>query len=224
MEMGHQDPAKSQRKGRSAPDIPLETDGGTEATQLTVRRLRTGQQDAQQKGGSHLVAHCTAIMSVSWRQCAIQITNECSTYDLDNPCAYMESGVCTEPLPPQIDSNSTGSALFTKTANAARGAVGVFTYDLIKKSTKNAIGKIAVMFCVPYDYVLYFNLYAVGIFDESQAFNNNLYQLMYYDSNSNFIRGKATGPCLSHTDGQVTIMGTMSDSYQPVMKVVVKDN
>ncbi|XP_031174337.1 DELTA-sagatoxin-Srs1a-like isoform X2 [Sander lucioperca] len=163
-------------------------------------------------------------MGNTWRQCSIDITNECSTYYFGNPCVYMESGVCTEPLPPLINSNSTGSALFTKTGHTARGAVGVFTYELIKKSTKNTSWKIAVMFSVPYDYDLYFNLYAVGIFDESQACNKDLYQLMYYESNDKFVRGKATGPSLTHTDGQVTIMATMSDSTKSVMKVVVKDN
>ena len=78
----------------------------------------------------------------------------------------MVSGGCTEPLPPLMDSNSTGSALFTKTPHTATGAVGVFTYDLIKKSTKNTTGKIAVM------------ILAVGIFDKSQACNYDLHYQM----------------------------------------------
>ncbi|KAF1380102.1 hypothetical protein PFLUV_G00183000 [Perca fluviatilis] len=163
-------------------------------------------------------------MANTWRQCSINITNEGSTYDFGSPCVYMVSGGCTEPLPPLMDSKSTGSALFTKTPHTAKGAVGVFTYDLIKKSTKNTTGKIAVMFSVPYNYNWFYNLYAVGIFDKSQECNYDLYHLMYYDSNSSFIRGKASGPSLTHTDDQVTIMATMSDSCQPVMKVVVKDN
>ncbi|XP_033501544.1 uncharacterized protein LOC117268903 [Epinephelus lanceolatus] len=151
-------------------------------------------------------------------QCSIEITNKSSNYTLCNP-----SGYCAKPLPPSIDPTSSGNALFTKTANAARGAVGVFTYDLLDKSTKESTEKIAVMFSVPYDYNLYSNWYALGIFEKSKECDHNLYYHMYNNTDHTFVRKKA-GLSVSHRKDRVAIMTSMADSYQPVMKIEVKDN
>ncbi|KAM7386081.1 hypothetical protein PAMA_008957 [Pampus argenteus] len=158
------------------------------------------------------------------RQCSIEIKNECSIYSLCNPRVYIDSGCCSTPLPPHIDSSSSGSALFTKTPNTARGAVGVFTYDLLNKSTKKSSEKIAVMFSVPYDFNLYSIWYAVGIFDESKQCDYDLYNHMYNNTDKTFVRSKATGGGLKHDDEKVTIMATMSDTYQPTMKVEVREH
>ncbi|KAI3360302.1 hypothetical protein L3Q82_014604 [Scortum barcoo] len=158
------------------------------------------------------------------RQCSVEIKNKSSNYILGNPCVFIDSGFCAEPLPPHVDPSSSGNAMFTKTAHTARGAVGVFTYDLLNKATKEFTERVAVMFSVPYDFNLYSNWYALGIFDKSKECNYDLYYEMYNNTDNTFIRGKANGPSLSHKKGQVTIMASMSDSYQPVMKVEVKDN
>ncbi|XP_059183620.1 DELTA-sagatoxin-Srs1a-like isoform X2 [Centropristis striata] len=161
--------------------------------------------------------------SLTHRQCSIEITNKCSQYTLCNPSYFTESGSCAEPLPYRIDSSSSGSGLFIKTPNAARGAVGVFTYDLINKSTDESTGKIAVMFSVPYDFNLHSNWYAVGIFGMWKECNYDLYYQMYYNNDSTFVRSKA-GHGIKHSDKGVTIMATMSDTHQPEMKVEVRDN
>ncbi|KAG8006706.1 Bryoporin [Nibea albiflora] len=158
------------------------------------------------------------------RQCSVEVTNKCSNYDLCDPGVYSESGFCVETLPLTLDPSSSGNALFTKTPHTARGAVGVFTYDLHDKSTKESTEKIAVMFSVPYDYNLYSNWYAVGIFDKSTECNHDLYHQMYNNNGTSFVRGKASGPCLKHKKNRVTIVASMSDSHQPVMKVEVKDD
>ncbi|XP_035510865.1 LOW QUALITY PROTEIN: bryoporin-like [Morone saxatilis] len=157
------------------------------------------------------------------RQCSIEITNKCSNYTLRNPSLHTDSGSCTEPLPgTSIDPSKTGNALFTKTPNTARGAVGVFTYNLLNQSANASTEKIAVMFSVPYDYNLYSNWYAVGIFDKSVLCDHDLYYQMY--NNTGTFERKKGGQSIEYRKDNVTIIATMTDTFQPVMHVEVKDN
>ena len=137
---------------------------------------------------------------------------------------HTKSGSCTIPFPPTIAPCTSGSAMFSKTPHAARGAVGVFTYDLLNKCTEKSSKKIAVMFSVPYDFNLYSNWYSVGLFDKCKECNYDLYCQMYHGSDRTFVRGKANGPGLTYKGNEVTIMATMSDTYQPVIKVQVSKN
>uniref|UniRef100_A0A4W6ELC0 Actinoporin-like protein n=1 Tax=Lates calcarifer TaxID=8187 RepID=A0A4W6ELC0_LATCA len=88
-------------------------------------------------------------------------------------------------------SSSSGRALFIQTPHTAQGAVGVFTYDLLNKSTNDSTEKMAVMFSVPYDFNLYSNWFAAGIFVKSRECNYDLYHQMYYDTGKIFTREKA---------------------------------
>ncbi|XP_027140882.1 bryoporin-like [Larimichthys crocea] len=156
------------------------------------------------------------------RECSIEITNTCSDYALCVPSVYVNSGSCAQSLPLTIHPSSSGKALFTKTPNTARGAVGVFTYDLHDKSNEST-EKIAVMFSVPYDFNLYSNWYAVGIFDKSTECNYDLYHKMYNNTDITFVR-KNAGQGLSYKKHRVTILASMSDTHQPELKVEVKDD
>ncbi|KAM7372618.1 hypothetical protein PAMP_009773 [Pampus punctatissimus] len=160
--------------------------------------------------------------SPTHRQCTIEIHNECITFSLCNPRMYIESGGCTVPLSPFIAPSKSNIAQFSKTPHTACGSVGVFTYDLLK-DTDQPTQKIAVMFSVPYDFNMYSNWYAVGIFDESKQCDYDLYNDMYYNTEQSFVRRKASDPSLTYEDDPFTIMATMSDAYQPVIKLHVTE-
>ncbi|XP_028990723.1 uncharacterized protein LOC114846102 [Betta splendens] len=163
-------------------------------------------------------------MSIPARQCTIEIQNKCSVYILCNPHVYTVSGFCEKPLAPTLSPSESGSSLFIKTPHSARGSVGVFTYDLQNTTTKTFGGRIAVMFSVPYDYNLYSNWYGVGVFGLDRQCGQLLFDQMYNDTETSFVRGKAKMPSLTYKGSNVIIRATMSDSYQPVMKVQVCDN
>ncbi|CAK6979567.1 DELTA-stichotoxin-Hmg2b-like [Scomber scombrus] len=133
------------------------------------------------------------------RQCTIEISNECAKFSLCNPRMHIVSGSCAIPLLPLIGPSRSDTALFIKTPNTARGSVGVFTYDLQKTDADQPKKKIAVMFCVPYDFTRYSNLYAVGIFDKSRDCNYDLYYKMYNNTDKSFVRGLCFLPaCFPH--------------------------
>ncbi|XP_067426890.1 DELTA-sagatoxin-Srs1a-like [Thunnus thynnus] len=155
------------------------------------------------------------------RQCSIEVENKCSEYTLGNPRWYTDYGFCETPFPLTLGPSESGSALFVKTPGTVYGSVGVFTYDLLNGSTKQHDGKIAVMFSNPYDFNLYSNWYAVGDFDMATTCDYDLYYKMYYNAEKGFVRGKAADGSLIYESKLVTIRATMSDSYQPVIKVQV---
>ncbi|XP_076151974.1 DELTA-sagatoxin-Srs1a-like [Alosa pseudoharengus] len=154
------------------------------------------------------------------RQCSVKIENT-STFTLCNEMSHSISGFCDDPLPPRINQSETGRARFVKTPDTACGAVGVFTYDIYDKSKNQSIGKIAVMFSNPNDFGSYSNWYALGVFSMKKPCDYELYKEMYYGSETTFVRGLASSGCLTYRGSSVTISATMSDSYEPVLKINV---
>lgn len=118
---------------------------------------------------------------------------------------------------------STASALFNKTTGALTGAVGVFTYDLLNADLNDYSHILAVMFSVPYDRSLYSNWFAVGIFDRGNNCDYNLYDIMYNGSESNFVRAKADGSCISYEGDYIMVGASMSDTGEAVLKIDVND-
>ncbi|KAK2833951.1 hypothetical protein Q5P01_017840 [Channa striata] len=175
-------------------------------------------------GAATAVGNTIASLAPTHRQCTIEIQNNSCNYTLMTPRIYTESGSCEKPLPAVIGVSSSGSALFVKTPHTACGSVGVFTYDLYHHPSKQNRGKMAVMFSNPYDFNLYSNWFAVGVFDMSKQCDHDLYKEMYNNKEKGFVRGQAKCGCLNHTSHAVTIRATMGDSYQPVIKVQVFDN
>ncbi|KAM9346057.1 DELTA-stichotoxin-Hcr4b-like [Symphorus nematophorus] len=159
------------------------------------------------------------------RKCTVELANESSNYTLRNPRVYVASGRCTSPLPTSIPPSSTGEASFVKPHIIPRGCSGIFTYDLLNNLTKSSSYKIAVLFSVPFDCNLKSNVYAVGVYEIRKECNQALFQEMSKSENAEeFVSGKAKGPSLTHQSQDVTIMATMSDCYEPIMKVQVCDD
>ncbi|KAF1380172.1 hypothetical protein PFLUV_G00184000 [Perca fluviatilis] len=175
----------------------------------------------------HLIAAVEDIMAskgLTYRECTIEIENKCPEFTLCNPQLYTKSGFCKSPLPPTLGPSESGKAQFNKTSFSARGAVGVFTYDIQNKSKEECLEKVAVMFSVPYDYIMYSNTYAVGVFDNNRKGDESLFEEMCNVTypQSGFVRGKAKdSQSLTHKGERVTVRATMSDSATSVVKVQV---
>ncbi|XP_012711616.3 DELTA-stichotoxin-She4b [Fundulus heteroclitus] len=157
------------------------------------------------------------------RQCKVEIQNKTSSFTLCEPLVHLISGHCESPLPPTLRPTETGTALFVKTPDTACGSVAVFTYNILEESNRYIFRRMAVMFSVPYDFNIYSNWYAVGVFNKDKLCDEDLYKEMYYGEEHSFVRGKASGPSLTYKAGFDTIRVSMSDSYQPVLKVDLSD-
>lgn len=166
------------------------------------------------------VGEAIAGLSPTHRQCSIEIINACKEYSLTNPRMHLFSGQCAIPQSPFVASGTSDVSMFVKTPNTACGSVGVITYDLQNNKTQLSKRKMAVLFSVPYDFNLFSNIYAVGIYDVSRECDRALYDEMISGSNASFVKKKAAeSGSLIYQGAAFTIMATMSDAYQPVLKL-----
>lgn len=113
---------------------------------------------------------------------------------------------------------------FGKTSAKATGAVGVLTYDMFERQSNDFKESIAIMFSVPYDYHMYQNWFAVGIFDKGKECNEALYKAMYYDKEpKGFVREKAVGSTVTYEGEHLDIKAGMSPLGRSIMKVELWD-
>lgn len=113
---------------------------------------------------------------------------------------------------------------FGKGKAKATGAVGVLTYDLFKRELNRADETLAIMFSVPYDYNMYKNWFALGIYKKGKECNESLFKEMYYNKEQvGFIRVEAKGSDLTFEGGSLDIKGTMSPLGRAIMKVEIWD-
>lgn len=113
---------------------------------------------------------------------------------------------------------------FSKSSAKTSGAVGVMTYDLFQKKDGSPKETLAIMFSVPYDYNLYKNWVAVGIYEQGKECDKKLYEEMYYNKEQQgFVRQEAEGSCLTYEGKNLDIMCTMSPLGRAIMKVEVWD-
>lgn len=136
---------------------------------------------------------------------------------------YVSSGSCQHPPQPTIRSNKTGLCSFIKEENLS-GAYGLLTYDLYHAHTQTCTERIAIMFSVPYDYNLHDNQVALGVFEESRACDEELYDHMCEGKDfSNFIRSKKSGAGLEYEGSRVDLRATMSSIGKAIVKVEIYD-
>ncbi|CAL8298047.1 unnamed protein product [Merluccius merluccius] len=157
------------------------------------------------------------------RTCTVEINNSCGFYALSDPGLFMVSGFCNEPLPPGINKRSQASGGFTKPMGTATGAVGVFTYDLAHHQTKDYNAVLAVMFSVPFDYNLYSNWCAAGIFFRGIECDYNLFDLLYNGEEFSFVRAKGGAGPRTYKGEVVEVSVRMSASSRAVLRVDIED-
>ncbi|XP_018545014.1 DELTA-actitoxin-Afr1e [Lates calcarifer] len=160
----------------------------------------------------------------SRRNVTIEITNLTNNYCLMDAKVYLESGNCHSPPQPTVRPLKTEVCNFSKTSAKACGAVGVLTYDLFERHSNRAAEKLAIMFSVPYDYNMYKNWFAVGIFNHDKECNEALYKEMYYNKEQQgFVRQESSGSGITYEGSNLDIKATMSPMGRAIMKVEVWD-
>uniref|UniRef100_A0AAY5EFN9 Uncharacterized protein n=2 Tax=Electrophorus electricus TaxID=8005 RepID=A0AAY5EFN9_ELEEL len=155
------------------------------------------------------------------RNGSIQINNQSAIYTLKHPRVFTSSGYPLSPPPPTIARNSIGACTFTKTSSSFRGSVGVLTYQILDIEAHTP-GKLVIMFSVPFDYNMYENWFALGIFEENITCDQDLFRQMYYEKGS-FTRSKGTGNEISYSQKNLQVKGTMSPAGKSIMKVEFED-
>ncbi|XP_030622856.1 DELTA-thalatoxin-Avl1a-like [Chanos chanos] len=162
------------------------------------------------------------VSEISGRSCTIKLENHSEVYSLVKPRTWMNSGYNSHPPSPTVDVKATEVCAFSKTAVGARGAVGVLTYDLLQRK-KCTDKMMAIMFSVPFDYSLYENWLAVGVFEHTRPCDDALFNLMYYDSDPAFIRAKAKHPSIVYTWESMEIRAVMSNAVTAITEVEIHD-
>ncbi|XP_029294176.1 actinoporin-like protein [Cottoperca gobio] len=162
----------------------------------------------------------------SRRSVTIEILNNTNNYCLLKPRVYLENGETYNPPQPTVRPLKSEVCTFAKSGGKATGSIGVMTYDLFERSRSDYIETLAIMFSVPWDYNLYKNWFAVGIYKKGRDCDKELYKEMYYEKKQHehgFVREEATGSAINYVGNYLDIKATMSPLGNAVMKVEVWD-
>ncbi|XP_061556721.1 actinoporin-like protein [Phycodurus eques] len=171
-------------------------------------------------------AEAVAADVTSRRSVTIEITNLTNNYCLINPKVYLESGEVYNPPQPTVRPLKTEVCTFTKSSSSATGSVGVLTYDLFERSQKDFIETVAIMFSVPWDYNLYKNWYAVGIYKKGLKCDKDLFKQMYNERKQlehGFVRDESTGTGINYVGTYLDVKATMGPLGKAIMKVELWD-
>lgn len=120
----------------------------------------------------------------------------------------------------------SGLCTFSKSMGVPTGSIGVLTYDLLERSQNYLTEMLAIMFSVPWDYNIYNNWFAVGIYENGTKCDEQLYKQMYYEENQaehGFVREKANGSGINYVGKYLDIKATMNPLGKAIMKVEVCD-
>lgn len=145
----------------------------------------------------------------------------CLSFCPSHSRVFLESGCCHNAPQPTVRPDKTEVCNFSKIKGQSSGAVGVLTYGLLMRGDKVPGSKVAIMFSVPFDYNLYKNWVAVGIYDAQRETDEALYKEMYYAEENKFTRSEASGSVSEFRGEVVDIMCTMSPMGRAIMKVEV---
>ncbi|KAF7656966.1 hypothetical protein LDENG_00033580 [Lucifuga dentata] len=161
----------------------------------------------------------------SKRSATVEITNLTNNYCLISPRVYMDNGETYNPPQPTVRPLKTEVCTFSKSSGAT-GSVGVLTYDLFERSRNDYIESLAIMFSVPWDYNLYKNWFAVGIYKRGRNCDKDLFKEMYYEKSQHehgFVRAEAIGSGINYVGNYLDIKATMSPLGNAIVKVEVWD-
>ncbi|XP_034567655.1 actinoporin-like protein [Notolabrus celidotus] len=162
----------------------------------------------------------------SKRSVTIEISNFTSNYCLINPRVYLDNGETYNCPQPTVRPLRTEVCTFSKSSGKSTGSVGVLTYDLLEKSRVDFIETVAIMFSVPWDYNLYKNWFAVGLYAKGRECDEALFKEMYYEKKQKehgFVREEATGSSINYVSKYMDIKATMGPLGKAIMKVEVWD-
>ncbi|XP_059895043.1 actinoporin-like protein [Gadus macrocephalus] len=170
-------------------------------------------------------AEAVAANITTRRNVTIEISNVTNNYCLINPRVFLDSGEVYNPPQPTVRPLHTEVCTFSKSSSKATGSVGVLTYDLYERTRSDYIETVAMMFSVPWDYNLYKNWFAVGLYPKGRECDAALYKEMYYDKKQqHFVREEAVGSGIAFAGSYLDIKATMSPMGRAIMKVEVWDS
>lgn len=136
----------------------------------------------------------------------------------------MSSGFSFNPPQPTVRTIKSEVCSFDKDDNTASGVVGVLTYELFDMRNRHCNELVAVMFSVPFDYNIYKNWLAVGVFEKTRSCDEALYKHMYYEKNfTNFTRHEANGSGVAYQGRVVDVRATMSNVGRAIIKLELYD-
>lgn len=139
---------------------------------------------------------------------------------------YLESGETYNPPQPTVRPLMTEVCTFSKSSSVPTGSIGVLTYELLEKRSTILPETLAIMFSVPWDYNIYNNWFAVGIYKTGTKCDEGLYKQMYYkkkQAEHGFVREKANGSGITYVGSNLDIRATMNPLGKAIMKVEVWD-
>lgn len=109
------------------------------------------------------------------RELAMAIENY-TDKKLHHPQFYIESGK-VEDVPAEVTAGDADAVTASKTSGAARGSVGVISYD-IENSDGTSKYKLAVLWSIPFGYATHQNLFNFALLDIGTATDSHLYTSM----------------------------------------------
>lgn len=139
---------------------------------------------------------------------------------------YLESGETYNPPQPTVRPQMSEVCTFSKSSGVPAGSIGVLTYDLFERSQDDFTEKLAIMFSVPWEYNIYNNWFAVGIYKNGTKCDEGLYKQMYYEEKQaehGFVREEANGSGINYVGSYLDIKATMNPLGKAIMKVEVWD-